>query len=1261
MVDPGRGTETSSISPREKLGALLAKAWEDPGDLAMVQGQILRAALTAFHADVCTIFTLNPITGELAADPQVVGESLRGGSEFLKKPRPQGFAHKVLEERLVLVEELARHPEWKSSFSEREGINAFAALALGAQPRPKPFAVLYIDYRQPQRFDAEYRERLEAVSEQASSLLQNAWLLNRYGAVTQIGQEINQGLDEVKNLFTKLDQHVANILDTSYFFMLAVYVSQTDSMDLYYRYKGEVSAKAESPVTPGCRWVIEERKPLQIHRYSEEAARLPFAFADFDAADPKEPESLIFVPLLFRGISLGVLSIQSLKEDAYDDKDFHVLELLANHVSSALNNIRLYEDLDQLSKAGQLLTEQLDAEQVLQGVVERILEVTRADLAVLYPYHQERQQFELPPRTAGKPLVRDFPQPVQCRPGNIPYLVVAREDSVFLPDASQYREKLGVAENHRSGFQEREGIRSFAAVPLRVGGETVGVLFVNYRLPQVFNAPQRKVIDGFAVFAAIAINNARKFGHRSERHERELAALRQIDAELARTHLLAGVLRAILEGVNQVVGAENASILMFEQDVGKLRVASSIGRDGGLPVLELVHQGLTRWAVDHEETVHVGNVRKHPFWSKIYVEILSDTLSELDVPLEDEEGILGVINLESPRENAFGDEDKKFVEALAGQVVVAIKNAQLYELSQSRADGLQALQELSKEIVRQGEAPDKVMRGIVLRATRLTNASVADLDLYEGGIRVRTYACLAGQKEEQVEKHDWTRDTPPLPRGIMTHVAETKLPYRTPFDAQDDPLYKGASDVHCELAVPLLDDNGELIGVLNVDSGKIYEFDESDENLLALFADEAVIAIQNARNYERFRKVLELGGQLGDLNDWEKHVPAACRTVNAEAAKQLHCLAVVRLYEPSTQDLVLVHSEGRPGKTAPFHRMKVTEGVNGWVFRHRRTKLIRDTQNPDPGDPPAMLSDAKTRSLLIAPIQLKEDYFGNFALSHRRPNHFHPADVLMVEGFASLLAVTFHRLKVMRERRELEERNKQAEVMTWVGEASYSLAHRLANDLGLIPTYVERAQRVLAEREFSHPKVAESLSSIYNAARRVLDLSGKLRQEVRSQKGEDPRIFPAASFLQEVQQEFSQLDGNVEIRFEPVDPSLAVRAVHAQIHDVLVNLVDNAVEALSASSKRGLVTVRAFGQDRQVVFQVEDNGPGIPPAAHEKIFQFLYSTKHSSGFGLWSAQRKALANGGKLEVKSAPEQGATFTLTLPRTTQSVEAQFAQRD
>lgn len=71
--------------------------------------------------------------------------------------------------------------------------------------------------------------------------------------------------------------------------------------------------------------------------------------------------------------------------------------------------------------------------------------------------------------------------------------------------------------------------------------------------------------------------------------------------------------------------------------------------------------------------------------------------------------------------------------------------------------------------------------------------------------------------------------------------------------------------------------------------------------------------------------------------------------------------------------------------------------------------------------------------------------------------------------------------------------------------------------------------------------------------------------------------------------------------------------------------------------------------DRSVALEVSDTGPGISEQQRSKIFELFYSTKNSSGFGLWSARRNAFKNHGDLEVmKSQPGQGATFRLLLPR-------------
>jgi signal transduction histidine kinase len=76
---------------------------------------------------------------------------------------------------------------------------------------------------------------------------------------------------------------------------------------------------------------------------------------------------------------------------------------------------------------------------------------------------------------------------------------------------------------------------------------------------------------------------------------------------------------------------------------------------------------------------------------------------------------------------------------------------------------------------------------------------------------------------------------------------------------------------------------------------------------------------------------------------------------------------------------------------------------------------------------------------------------------------------------------------------------------------------------------------------------------------------------------------------------------------------------------------------------------------------VTDNGPGISWANQRKIFKLFFSTKNSSGFGLWSALRYARANGGELTMKSEPGKGATFILTLPIIVSEEEASNHNND
>ena len=78
------------------------------------------------------------------------------------------------------------------------------------------------------------------------------------------------------------------------------------------------------------------------------------------------------MPLQLRDLTLGTLLLQHQQADTYNEEDLLTLQLLANHIALALNNIRLYNNLSQLDRTGQIITQQLESDEILQATVENV-------------------------------------------------------------------------------------------------------------------------------------------------------------------------------------------------------------------------------------------------------------------------------------------------------------------------------------------------------------------------------------------------------------------------------------------------------------------------------------------------------------------------------------------------------------------------------------------------------------------------------------------------------------------------------------------------------------------------------------------------------------------------------------------------------------------------------------------------------------------------------------------------------------------------
>ena len=132
----------------------------------------------------------------------------------------------------------------------------------------------------------------------------------------------------------------------------------------------------------------------------------------------------------------------------------------------------------------------------------------------------------------------------------------------------------------------------------------------------------------------------------------------------------------------------------------------------------------------------------------------------------------------------------------------------------------------------------------------------------------------------------------------------------------------------------------------------------------------------------------------------------------------------------------------------------------------------------------------------------------------------------------------------------------------------------------------------------------------------------------------------------------------VSVRTQFAEPSPVVQADRVQLQQVILNLIINAVEAMSAIGDRSRELTIASGRDdaNAVFVEVQDTGPGLDPAKIDRLFQSFFTTKPEGiGMGLAISRSIAEAHGGRLSAAPNPPRGAVFRLTLPVGEKSFDA------
>jgi len=327
---------------------------------------------------------------------------------------------------------------------------------------------------------------------------------------------------------------------------------------------------------------------------------------------------------------------------------------------------------------------------------------------------------------------------------------------------------------------------------------------------------------------------------------RRQAALFRVSAELAATLEEAEVCRRVVDGLHDTLGYDHLALFLVDETTGDRLLAAGVAIPQSVPTRIPSGQGLSERPLLDGQLHYTPDVTQ----DARYIPALGG--AEVDVPVRIGGKVLGVLTAESKEPHAFGQDDFEVLTAAAQQTGLAIEKARLLAAERQRADELDALRTTMADVTAELEL-SALLQAIVERAAGLLDATGGELGLYDE----------ASREIEIVVSHNvghgyvGTRHV--LGEGAMGHVAETGEPliiedYHTweRRAQQYDDLY-----IDAVVSAPLKAGN-RLVGVISIlDTRRVRQFGPADLHLLNLFAQQAAIAIENARLYASAQEARE--------------------------------------------------------------------------------------------------------------------------------------------------------------------------------------------------------------------------------------------------------------------------------------------------------------------------------------------------------------------------------------------------------------------
>jgi PAS domain S-box-containing protein len=559
------------------------------------------------------------------------------------------------------------------------------------------------------------------------------------------------------------------------------------------------------------------------------------------------------------------------------------------------------------------------------------------------------------------------------------------------------------------------GLKQAIWAPLSVGGQMYGLLSMAGAGLTEADMP---AVTAFANQMAIAIENSRLYQMERKRTA-QLAMINQIARQAASILELDQLLHEAVTAIQQSFDYHHVGLFLLDEAAGELKLQAIAGgfADMAPPDHRLaLGEGLTGWAAETGQTLLANDVSQEP---RYVLGLLKEALTkaELCVALKLAGRVMGVLDVQCTRLNAFDENDLLAMETLADQIAIAIENARLFGETSRRLEEMTALYQISLDIIAQLEMLE-LLESIVKRAVTLLQAEGGGIYLYDPEREELKLDIGCGHDEKFV-------GTILKPgEGMAGKVFQTGEPlivddYRT-WEGRAS-VYEADQPFSAVLGLPLKWQD-RTIGSLAIDANaQERTFNQDDVWLATLFANQAAIAIENARIYGEERKrttQLELIGgvtqKIASILDLDELLRQVVHLVGDTFGYYRTSILLVN----AASDELVFRAVSSPFETLIGHlRLKIgQEGITGWVAHSGKPLLVNDVSLEPRYYPVKESKD--TKSELAVPIKLKGEIIGVLDVQSVELDAFGQDDIFILQTLADQLATPIENARLYEAERQ---------------------------------------------------------------------------------------------------------------------------------------------------------------------------------------------------------------------------------------------------